>query len=80
MPIFEYRCQDCGGDFEEIVFRDDESVPCPKCGSVKTGKLMSCCRHKTAGGGDGGGVETPSSGGSSSSCAGCSGGSCATCH
>ncbi len=79
MPIYEFRCNACKEDFEELVFKDGESVACPQCGSMKTEKLMSCCRFKTGGGGvDLGGASAPSS--SSSSCAGCSGGSCATCH
>ncbi|MBE6440756.1 MAG: zinc ribbon domain-containing protein [Desulfovibrio desulfuricans] len=75
MPIYEYNCNKCGQDFEELVF--DEALPaCPHCGSSDTRKLMSCCaRHK--GGADGGdSAPAASSGGG---CAGCSGGHCATC-
>lgn len=77
MPIFEYRCGKCGHEFEELVF--GQAAPaCPKCKAPKAEKLMSCCRHKNAGGGaDFGSMPSaPSSGGG---CAGCSGGSCATC-
>ena len=35
MPIYEYRCEDCGCDFEELVF-GDAKPPCPKCSSAKT--------------------------------------------
>lgn len=80
MPIFEYRCADCGREFEEIVIGDPDTVTCPQCGSAKTGKLMSCCRFKSAGGGGGGEADSASASSSSSSCAGCSGGNCATCH
>ena len=49
MPIFEYKCDDCGREFEELVFDQDETPACPRCGSEKTGKLMSCCRFKSGG-------------------------------
>ena len=34
MPIYEYRCDDCGAEFEKRVARaaDSESVRCPSCG------------------------------------------------
>lgn len=51
MPIYEYICRDCDAEFEELVFSTDETVPCPKCGSEKTEKLMSACSSKVDGGG-----------------------------
>ncbi|GFK93266.1 hypothetical protein NNJEOMEG_01097 [Fundidesulfovibrio magnetotacticus] len=79
MPIYEYRCNQCGADFEELVF-GDAKPPCPQCGSQDTGKLMSACRH-TAGHNPGGyqGSTVPASVPRSGGCAGCSGGSCSTC-
>ncbi len=82
MPIFEYKCADCGKEFEELVFNRDECPPCPACESEKTGKLMSACKFKTGGGAPdyadmGAAPSAPSS--SSSSCAGCSGGDCSSC-
>jgi putative FmdB family regulatory protein len=42
MPIYEYKCGDCGLRFEELVPRvQSESLPCPKCKSPRTEKLMS---------------------------------------
>ncbi len=32
MPIFEYRCEDCGTKFEKLVRRSEDSVVCPSCG------------------------------------------------
>lgn len=78
MPIFEYGCEKCGRDFEELIF-GDEVPACPYCGSTETHKLMSrCARCRGEGGMDGaGGADfSPSSGGG---CAGCSGGNCASC-
>ncbi len=77
MPIYEYSCNKCGNDFEELVF-GNTPPSCPQCGSVDTHKLVSCCaRHRSgsAGGGDMDAASASSGGG----CAGCSGGHCATC-
>ncbi len=42
MPIYEYKCQDCGTDFEEIVSVSAERNPqCPSCHSTKTEKKIS---------------------------------------
>lgn len=83
MPIFEYKCADCGKEFEELVFDRDECPPCPECKSEKTGKLMSACKFKTGGGApdmdDLRATSAPSSSSSSSACAGCSGGDCSSC-
>ena len=32
MPIFEYRCEDCGSSFEKLVRRPGDAVECPSCG------------------------------------------------
>ncbi|MBC7253849.1 MAG: zinc ribbon domain-containing protein [Actinobacteria bacterium] len=45
MPIFEYRCQECGQRFD-VFFRrpedaEEESPACGKCGSRKVRKLFS---------------------------------------
>lgn len=34
MPILSYQCKRCGVQFEELVKRHDEAVPCPKCGAM----------------------------------------------
>jgi putative FmdB family regulatory protein len=31
MPIFEYKCEDCGTKFEKLV-RNGVAVDCPSCG------------------------------------------------
>jgi putative FmdB family regulatory protein len=45
MPIFEYRCEDCGHRFDAF-FRhaedaETEELICAKCGSGKVRKLFS---------------------------------------
>ncbi len=34
MPIYEYRCEDCGTKFEKLVRRsaDADALECPSCG------------------------------------------------
>ncbi len=53
MPIFEYRCEDCGGEFEDLVphAERDEPQECPCCGGKKSKRLMSrFCRCGAPGG------------------------------
>lgn len=78
MPIYEYTCPKCEGEFEELVFGDD--IPaCPKCGCIKPVRRMSCaCLHMPGPSRIGQTVSMPSGGGRSG-CAGCSAGSCAGC-
>lgn len=46
MPIHEFRCSTCNGDFE-ILLRADalgratDELACPKCASVNVTRLMS---------------------------------------
>jgi len=41
MPIFEYKCQDCGARFEKIVSSFTASVLCGKCQSPNVDKMLS---------------------------------------
>ncbi|MBN2537314.1 zinc ribbon domain-containing protein [candidate division WOR-3 bacterium] len=66
MPIYEYRCRECGAEFEQLVMRADEKVKCPKCGSSKLEKKFSTL------GGVRGGSSSDDFGGS------CSSGTCPT--
>jgi putative FmdB family regulatory protein len=41
MPIYDYKCRDCG-KISEIFLRSlNESVKCPECGSENMEKLIS---------------------------------------
>lgn len=40
MPIFEYRCKQCGADFETIV-RSSTIPACPRCESTELDKQLS---------------------------------------
>ncbi len=44
MPIFEFKCKNCGHIFEEFVFTSNPeagSIICPECQNKNTEKLMS---------------------------------------
>lgn len=72
MPIFEFKCQDCGEIFEELVLGgDEEKVRCKKCKSERVEKLISKVAFKS-------GSKFVSSMGSS--CSTCKGGTCSSCH
>ena len=51
MPIYEYRCQQCGHQFEWLV-RSDEKPACPSCGRRKLTKQLSVPAAHTAGAND----------------------------
>lgn len=40
MPIFEYKCKNCGYKFEELIYKEKE-ICCPKCKSTKVEKQVS---------------------------------------
>jgi putative FmdB family regulatory protein len=40
MPVYEYRCRNCGETFEFLV-RAGTTVTCPHCGSPLLDKLIS---------------------------------------
>jgi len=85
MPLYEYRCAKCKDVFEELVKGNPESVPCPKCGSAKTERLLSRCRSKMnkfgPGFGDDPRYSGPTGGGpkTGGGCSSCSGGDCSSC-
>jgi putative FmdB family regulatory protein len=74
VPIYEYRCLDCGEDFEDLIRnkRDEEELECPSCRSRNFVKQMSAFGVRGA-------VEKPITAGSGG-CSGCSSSSCSTCH
>ena len=43
MPLYEYRCKNCGDEFEKMVrFSEaDQSQACPTCQSYETKKKIS---------------------------------------
>ena len=41
MPLFEFKCRDCGTTFEKIVPSSTTQVSCKKCESREVEKLLS---------------------------------------
>lgn len=42
MPIYEFKCGQCGKEFERLVFSgNDDPENCPACGSAETRKILS---------------------------------------
>jgi putative FmdB family regulatory protein len=75
MPIYEYTCDDCGKNFERLVF-GSEIPDCPSCDGKKVKKMMSTCGFLSKGAG---GETMASSASAASACGSCSAGSCASC-
>jgi len=71
MPIYEYRCSNCGEDFEELVLSKSSAINCPKCHGSKVSKLMSATSFKSS--------EKFVSSSDTSGCSTCSSHNCSTC-
>ena len=41
MPIFEYKCRECGTTFEKIVLSSSERITCKSCESQRVDKQLS---------------------------------------
>jgi putative FmdB family regulatory protein len=55
MPIYEYRCQECGATFDKLVrsMNGEHEVECPKCGSKRCQKAFSLFGTTSSGAGAG---------------------------
>ena len=52
MPIYEYRCNACGHEFEETQKMSDAPIKtCPKCAEEKVERLISLTSFHLKGGG-----------------------------
>ncbi|MCX7988164.1 MAG: zinc ribbon domain-containing protein [Thermodesulfovibrio sp.] len=65
MPIYEYKCNNCGENFEILVF-GNKKVACPKCKSEEITKKLSSFSMK--------GVQK-----GNSACSSCKSSSCSSC-
>ena len=74
MPLYEYRCNDCGRLFEKLVRAWNEPVDCPTCASATVEKQVSTFAFASPGGGSGSAV--PMSGGGGGGCCGRGGCGC----
>lgn len=71
MPMYEFKCEDCGYHFETLVFSSSEKVSCPKCKSTHLKRLISS--FSVSGG-------KSSSSASEDSCPTCTTGTCPICR
>jgi putative FmdB family regulatory protein len=52
MPIYEYRCEACGHEFEQLQKISDEPLKdCPECGEPALKKLISAAGFRLKGSG-----------------------------
>ncbi len=52
MPIYEYRCQACGGELEKLQRMSDAPLTdCPACGKPELKRLISAAGFRLKGGG-----------------------------
>ncbi len=40
VPIYDFRCDSCGSEFEELV-RAEETPDCPSCGAPEPSRVLS---------------------------------------
>lgn len=67
MPIYEYRCSECGHTFDRLQqMSDPDPEECPSCGGDEVGRLISESSFQLKGGGwfDDGYGSTSGAGGS----------------
>ena len=43
MPVFEYKCRDCGHQFEYLVLHSSPALKCPSCQKQDLEQLISLC-------------------------------------
>ena len=77
MPIYEYKCNDCGKNFETLVM-GSLKPECPSCDSKDLARLMSASGFISKSSGPGGETQVKSSAGASS-CSGCPSSNCGSC-
>lgn len=73
MPIFEFRCQKCGNEFEKIVFNQNSKIQCPGCSSSKVEKKVSAFSFKS-------GSKFVAASSKAGGCSSCASHHCSTCH
>ncbi|MCX5799364.1 MAG: zinc ribbon domain-containing protein [Proteobacteria bacterium] len=73
MPIYEYLCEQCGNEFELLVFKNDNPV-CPACGEKEPKRKMSSFGFSV-----GYKFKPSSTSTGSSGCASCGSSNCSSC-
>ncbi|MFP4213307.1 MAG: FmdB family zinc ribbon protein [Desulfohalobiaceae bacterium] len=78
MPIYEYVCNNCAKEFEELILDSQEQVLCPECGAGDARRMLSRCRTRM-GGQAGSELSSDGVAAGGGGCGSCSAGSCASC-
>ena len=78
MPLYEYRCSDCGHRFEilQALGQGADGLACPQCGVPHLEKQFSTFSANTSSAGNGGAMESAPSCGMPGCCGGM--GACST--
>lgn len=81
MPIYAFKCDKCGHEFEELVSRMSATAPCPKCSSAKVSKMLTAPADYRGGGDNacGEACSVPYAQGGGGGCC-CGGGGCSHGH
>ncbi|MHB1158049.1 MAG: FmdB family zinc ribbon protein [Phycisphaerales bacterium] len=74
MPIYAFKCDKCGHEFEELVSRMDGSAPCPKCSAKKVSRMLTAPADYRSAPGRSDACMMPGGGGC------CGGGACSHSH
>jgi len=58
MPIYEFKCKECGNEFEKFVISHSQvgQVKCPKCGGEVAKKISACAVGGSSGSSSSGGA------------------------
>lgn len=73
MPIYEYRCQQCGREFEQLVRSSNAKIRCPNCAGRRVRRKLSVFAMSSS-------SKESALPVSRSGCASCHAGSCAGCR
>ena len=49
MPVYEYRCNQCGTWFEYLVMHSSPTTQCPECSGQDLEQLISACGMSSEG-------------------------------
>lgn len=49
MPLYEYECQRCGAQFEQLIFNRETKVACKSCGGERVVRRLSTFAIASAG-------------------------------
>jgi putative FmdB family regulatory protein len=76
MPMFEFHCDACQENFEELLKSPEDPVECTECGSPRVTRRLSVFGFRSSGSGY---IESAAPSSHGCSCSGCGGGNCGSC-